>query len=272
MRQFRYRRDIGADESTDACRRAVRPDRPTYPARSSGLSRHGQPSGRRRIGARRRRRRPGRDVDQREGRAGLGGDRAAAGQRDRREVRDHPVVGRVVGRGAVHGQVPVEGVALRRDAVRGADHPDQLVQVGAVLGAGRGDDVLLEHDRAEVVDAHVQGELADVLAGGQPGRLQVRDVVEEEPGHRDEPQVLQRGRLGAALEVVVLRLVGPRDEGPEAADPGGLDRRVDVTVGDRRVLHVADHPDVLDPLGVGLAGAHHHGRGGARGRCGARPP
>ena len=91
------------------------------------------------------------------------------------------------------------------------------------------------------------GELADVLAGGEPGRLQVGDVVEEQPGHRDQPQVLQRGRLGAALEVVVLRLVGPRDEGPEAAGT---------------VLHVADHPQVLDALGVGLAGAHHHRGGG----------
>ena len=89
-------------------------------------------------------------------------------------------------------------------------------------------------------------ELADVLAGGQPGRLQVGDVVEEEPGDRDHPQVLQDGRLGAALEVVVLRLVRPRDEGPEAAGA---------------VLHVADHPQVLDALGVGLAGAHHHGGG-----------
>jgi hypothetical protein len=37
----------------------------------------------------------------------------------------------------------------------------------------------------------VERELADVLAGSEPRRLQVRDVVEEEPGDRDQPQVLQ---------------------------------------------------------------------------------
>src|SRR4051794_13544704 len=35
--------------------------------------------------------------------------RATTGQCDRGEVRDHPVVGRVLGGGPVHGEVPVQG-------------------------------------------------------------------------------------------------------------------------------------------------------------------
>ena len=161
-------------------------------------------------------------------------------------MRPDPLVGRVVVGGPVRRGAVVEGVALGRDPAGRADHPHQLGQLRPVPGARRGDHVLLQHDRTEVVHAHVQRELPDVLARGQPGGLQVVDVVEEQPGHRDEPQVLQAGALGAALEVVVLRLVRPGDEGPE---PAGA------------VLHVADHPDVVDPLGVGFAGTHHHRRG-----------
>ncbi len=113
--------------------------------------------------------------------------------------------------------------------------------------ARRGDHVLLQHDRAEVVHAEVEAQLARRLAGGQPRRLEVLHVVEVQAGRRQQPQVLHRRRLRAALEVVVLRLVGPGDERAEAAGA---------------VLHVADHAQVLDPLRRGLAGAHHHRRGG----------
>src|SRR5690606_10441584 len=60
----------------------------------------------------------------------------AARDRDRRVVGDHALVGRVVLRGVVHPQAPVPGVALGRDPVRGADHPDQLAQVRAVARPG----------------------------------------------------------------------------------------------------------------------------------------
>src|SRR5689334_16760821 len=157
----------------------------------------------------------------------------------------------------------VERVTLRRDPSGRPDHPDQLVQIGTVPGPGRGDHVLLQHDRAEVVYAQVQRQLADILAGGEPGRLQVRDVVQEQPGHREEPQILQSGRLRAAFQVVVLRLVGPWDERPESAlVRGRFDRAGLVSVRYGEILYVADHADVLDPLGVRLAGAHHHGGGG----------
>lgn len=107
--------------------------------------------------------------------------------------------------------------------------------------------VLLQHDRAEVVRAVVQRQLADLLAGRQPTALDVGDVVHEEPRDGDHPQVLEERGLRTALEVVVLGLVRVRDEGAEAARP---------------VLYVTDHPQVLDALGVGLAGAHEHGGGG----------
>lgn len=70
------------------------------------------------------------------------------------------------------------------------------------------------------------------------------DVVHEQPRDRDHPQILEERGLRTALQVVVLGLVGVRDEGAEAA---------------RAVLYVPDHPQVLDTLGVGLAGAHQHG-------------
>ena len=127
------------------------------------------------------------------------------------------VVDGIVGRVVVDDEVVVEGVALRRERGRRSGSAEmQLETVGAVLGAGGGDDVLLEHHRAEVVSAHVQGELAGGLAGGQPGALQVLDVVEVQPGDGDQAQVLVDRRVSDIAEVVVLRLVGPRDERAEA--------------------------------------------------------
>ena len=48
--------------------------------------------------------------------------------------------------------------------------------------AGRGDDVFLDHQAAHVVGAEEQGELADLQPLRHPRRLDVRDVVEIEPG------------------------------------------------------------------------------------------
>ncbi len=101
-------------------------------------------------------------------------------------------------------------------------------------------------------------EPADVLAGGEPrAPAGGRPLSKNSRADRDQPQVLQRRGLRPPLEVVVLRLVGPRDEGAEAAGA---------------VLDVADHAQVLDALGVGLAGAHHHRGGGLRGPGRARSP
>ncbi len=52
-------------------------------------------------------------------------------------MRGHPVVHGILRRVAVHDQVPVKGVTLRRDAVGRADQTDELAPVGAVAGAGR---------------------------------------------------------------------------------------------------------------------------------------
>jgi hypothetical protein len=57
----------------------------------------------------------------------------------------------------------------------------------------------------------------------------------------------QDAGLRAALEVVVFGLISPRDEGSKAAGA---------------ILHIADHRQVLNPLGIGLAGAHHECCGG----------
>ncbi|EGJ75436.1 hypothetical protein STTU_2647 [Streptomyces sp. Tu6071] len=173
--------------------------------------------------------------------------RGAAVDRRGGDVRGHAVVDRVVRRVVVDDEVLVRRRALRRDAARRADEVDQLLAVGAVLRARRGDDVLLQHHRAEVVGPVVERELPDLLARREPRALDVGDVVEVDAGDRDHPQVLEHRGLGAALEVVVLGLVRVRDEGAEAA---------------RAVLHLADHAQVLDALGVRLARAHEHRDGG----------
>src|SRR6476469_3586733 len=97
-------------------------------------------------------------------------------------------VDRVVGRIAMYHQMSVQSVALRRDAAGPANQFDELGAIAPVPGAGAGHDVLLEHHRAEVVRAEVEGELADVLTGRQPRALQVTDVVEEQSGDGDQAQ------------------------------------------------------------------------------------
>src|SRR3954471_9867731 len=71
-------------------------------------------------------------------------------QRRRAEVRMDAVVDRVIPRVLVHDQVPVERVALRGDSPGAADEFDQLRPVAAMPGSGAGDDVLLEHHRAQI--------------------------------------------------------------------------------------------------------------------------
>ena len=75
-----------------------------------------------------------------------------------------------------------------------------------------------------------------------PVRLDVREVVEEQPGGGDHAQVVGRRRL-ARHQLRVADLVGEGDEGQEAA---GL------------VLLLAQAQHVLDPLRVGLDVAVEH--------------
>jgi hypothetical protein len=105
---------------------------------------------------------------------------------------------------------------------------------------------LLADDRAlDVVGAEVQGDLRHRHPHHDPVRLDMVDVVEEEPRHGDHLQVVRPvGVLPAALlEDGVVRVEGERDEGEEA---GGL------------VLELAKAQPVVDPLLVGLDVAVEH--------------
>jgi hypothetical protein len=116
-------------------------------------------------------------------------------------------------------------------------------------GAGRRDDVLLDHHGAHVVGPEAERDLADLHSLRHPRRLDVRDIVEVDPRYGLREQVVERGRpavLGHEIvEAVAVALERPGDEGPEAA---------------RLVLELADLPHVLDPLLERLDVPVHHRR------------
>src|SRR3954470_4237679 len=74
----------------------------------------------------------------------------------------------------------VSRVALDRSEALFLDDAAQECFGRFVPRARSGDDVLLDHDRAEVVRAAVQSAPSDFDALRQPRDLMVRDVVEEE--------------------------------------------------------------------------------------------
>ena len=113
----------------------------------------------------------------------------------------------------------------------------------------RADDVLFDHDAAEVVGAAVEPVAADVDSLRQPGDLNVRNVVEIEPADREPAQILVgREAVGnLAADRRVVRLQRPRDEGDEAA---------------RVLLHLIEPIQVLDAVLERLAQSEHHRRCG----------
>ena len=141
----------------------------------------------------------------------------------------------------------VHVAALRREPGI-LDVADDLDFVHAVAGAGRADDVLLDHHAAHVVGAVGQAQLPDLAALRHPGRLQVVEVVEHDARERERAQVVDAGRF-AAGELGVLRLIAPGDERGEAA---GL------------VLQRAQPQQMLEALLVGLDRPVHHRRGRAQ--------
>src|ERR1017187_199254 len=144
----------------------------------------------------------------------------------------------------------VERVPLFGDEARVADDAAQFLFGGAIVGAGGGDDVLFDHDAAHIVAAEAQPELAGLEALRDPGGLHVLDVIEVDARDRQRLQVLDSGSFlfDEAAERSVFALVGPGDEGGEAA--GFL-------------LQVADQFQVVHALLDGFAAAEHHGGGGA---------
>src|SRR5207245_1453303 len=101
-------------------------------------------------------------------------------------------------RARVSGDESVGGVALPGDV---AGLPDQALDLrarGAAMGPGGAYHVLFDHDAAHVVRTELQGDLADLLPLGDPGRLEVRDVIEVEPRDGLRPEVVGARDLAAA--------------------------------------------------------------------------
>ena len=140
-------------------------------------------------------------------------------------------------------------LSTTRDLEAGVgDQALDLVGRRAVRGVRGRDDVLLDHQRSEVVAAEAQRRLADLHAHRHPARLQIRHVVEHDARDRDGAQILDRvGLLHVRHRRRVLRLERPADERREAVRPR---------------LHFAHALEMLDALGERLADAVHHRDGG----------
>src|SRR5579875_3369802 len=80
------------------------------------------------------------------------------------------------------------------DRAERPDRPDEVVGGRAMGRPGGGDDVLLDHDRAEVVRSELERDLADLHPLRDPARLDVVDVVEVDARDRLGQQVVERGR------------------------------------------------------------------------------
>ncbi|MMZ66968.1 hypothetical protein D1872_295070 [compost metagenome] len=78
----------------------------------------------------------------------------------------------------------------------------------------RGNDIFLDHRAAEIVAAVLQRQLTDLGSHRDPGRLQVLDVIQHDAADRHRFQIGFR-RLTLRLEIRVVRLERPRDEGQE---------------------------------------------------------
>src|SRR5690606_37921463 len=108
------------------------------------------------------------------------------------------------------------------------DEPAHVRDGHAVGRSGGADDVLLEHDAAEVVRAVREGDLADLLSLRHPRALDARDVVQVDAGERLHAKVFM-GPGRRRLQDRVVWLEGPADEGGEgAAREGALLERVRV--------------------------------------------
>ena len=126
-----------------------------------------------------------------------------------------------------------------------ADQAVDLLQRGAVGGAGRRDDVLLHHEAAVVVGAEAEGHLPHLVSHRDPRGLQVRHVVEHDAAHGEHAEVGHRvGLLVVRHARRALGLQGPADEGREAAGAG---------------LDLAHAVEMLDAILVALAETVHHG-------------
>src|SRR4030095_606329 len=90
----------------------------------------------------------------------------------------------------------VEGVALHRNLASGADDGEQLRprQAGRGLGPRHVLHALVLEGAVHVVGAEVERDRRSLLAQEHPVRLDVREVVEEQPRRGDGSQIFGGGR------------------------------------------------------------------------------
>src|SRR6266704_3356479 len=124
--------------------------------------------------------------------------------------------------------------ALARHVARVGDEALHFGE-GHAPGRARGrDDILLHHQRAEVVGAEPERDLADLRAHRHPGGLDVGYVFEHDARDRLGAQVGDSVGLAEVLELGVVGLQRPADERGEAPGPR---------------LNVPHAKHVLDPVG-----------------------
>src|ERR1051325_2974475 len=113
-----------------------------------------------------------------------------------------------LGRGA---EQPVPVVPLTRLVAQVADEPLHVGRTHTERGAGLADHVLFDHDAAEIVRAILQRDLSNLRPLGDPGALDVGNVIEVNARQRLGPEVFV-GADGGGPEFGVLGLKRPGDE------------------------------------------------------------
>src|SRR5450759_4273998 len=108
----------------------------------------------------------------------------------------------------------VQRVAFHRHAAGGADdaHQLSLAELLPRVDAGRVADLLLDHGAVEVVDAEHQRDLSQLEPHVDPERLDVTEVVEDEPPDGEHLEVVETGGPGQLTQTCIGRLKRQRDE------------------------------------------------------------
>ena len=144
----------------------------------------------------------------------------------------------------------VEGISLdgrQAGFTNGLDH----VRLGLQLrrgGAGHVEDVLLDDRAVDVVRAVTQRHLSQLQAEAHPIGGDVGEIVEVDAADGDGAQRIITGRRMFDGNVVVLRLIGERNERGEAV---------------RLVLQRAQLPQMIHAVGERFDMAVEHGAGAA---------
>src|SRR5207248_8485415 len=86
----------------------------------------------------------------------------------------------------------VEGVALGGNKAGVGNDAAKLAFIGAVFHAGGKHHIFFDENAADIVGAELQADLADFDPRREPARLDVIDVVEIQPAHRQCFQIIDR--------------------------------------------------------------------------------